>query len=72
MDLSRVSLPPFPALDRLPRQVKPRRPGDIEAMYADPSLAMEVLGWRAKRGLDEMCMDTWRWQSSNPNGYKEA
>jgi UDP-glucose 4-epimerase len=43
--------------------------GDIAKCYADPSYAKEVLGWEAKRGIDEMCEDTWRWQSMNPNGY---
>ncbi len=46
-----------------------RRHGDIACCYADPSLAERELGWRALRGLDEMCADTWRWQSRNPNGY---
>lgn len=45
-----------------------RRPGDVAACYADPSLAKELLGWQAKRGIDTMCMDSWRWQSSNPHG----
>ena len=39
--------------------------------YADPSKALKVLGWKAERGLDEMCEDTWRWQSQNPNGYND-
>jgi UDP-glucose 4-epimerase len=46
-----------------------RRPGDVAACYADPALARELLGWEAKRGIDAMCADTWRWQSLNPNGY---
>jgi UDP-glucose 4-epimerase len=46
-----------------------RRPGDVAACYADPALAEKRLGWRAVRGLDEMCRDAWRWQSQNPNGY---
>ncbi|HVN71822.1 MAG TPA: UDP-glucose 4-epimerase GalE, partial [Desulfomonilia bacterium] len=46
-----------------------RRDGDIAACYADPSAANRELGWRAKRGIDEMCADTWRWQSCNPDGY---
>ena len=44
-------------------------PYDIDMCYADPTKAARVLGWKAKRGLDEMCRDTWRWQSQNPNGY---
>jgi len=38
--------------------------------YADPAKAAKVLGWKAEKGLDEMCADTWRWQSQNPNGYE--
>ncbi len=54
----------------IPYVVKPRRPGDIAVCYADVTLAREELGWSAKRGLDEMCEDAWRWQQNNPNGYK--
>ena len=50
--------------------IKPRRPGDIGSCYADVSLAKKELGWEAKRGIDEMCEDSWRWQSQNPNGYR--
>jgi len=46
-----------------------RRPGDIAECYADPKYAKEVLQWEATRNLDDMCKDTWRWQSNNPNGY---
>ena len=55
----------------IPYEIKPRREGDIAMCYADPSKAARVLGWKAERGLDEMCEDAWRWQSQNPNGYKE-
>ena len=55
----------------IPYQIKPRRPGDIAACYADPAKAKEELGWVAERGLDEMCEDSWRWQSNNPEGYVE-
>lgn len=55
----------------IPYEIKPRREGDIAMCYADPSKAAKVLGWKAERGLDEMCEDTWRWQSQNPNGYEE-
>jgi UDP-glucose 4-epimerase len=48
-----------------------RRPGDVAACYADASLAAAQLGWQAKRGIDEMCADAWRWQSSNPDGYPD-
>ena len=50
-------------------RITDRRPGDIGACYADPSRAETELGWKAQRGLDEMCRDAWRWQSRNPNGY---
>lgn len=47
-----------------------RRPGDIAVCYADPTLALKELGWRAKLGLDEMCEDSWRWQKNNPDGFE--
>lgn len=53
----------------LPYEIKPRRAGDVAMCYADPSKAERVLGWKAERGLDEMCQDSWRWQSQNPKGY---
>ncbi len=53
----------------LPYEIKPRREGDIAMCYADPAKALRVLGWKAERGLDEMCEDSWRWQSQNPDGY---
>lgn len=46
-----------------------RRAGDVATCYADASLAAKSLGWQAKRGIEEMCLDTWRWQFNNPNGY---
>ncbi len=55
----------------VPYQVAPRRAGDIAACYADPALALALLGWRAERDLAAMCADAWRWQSGNPNGYQE-
>jgi len=54
----------------IPYEIKPRRAGDIAMCYADPAKAARVLGWKAEKGLDEMCADTWRWQSQNPNGYE--
>ena len=54
---------------RVPYEFAPRRPGDIDAYWADASLAAQALDWRAKLGLDDMCRDAWRWQSHNPNGY---
>ncbi|PNU20095.1 UDP-glucose 4-epimerase GalE [Geothermobacter hydrogeniphilus] len=53
----------------VPYRIVARRPGDIAACYADPSLAVKELGWTAERGLEEMCRDGWRWQRQNPNGY---
>ena len=53
----------------VPLEFAPRRPGDVAACYADPSAAERELGWRARRGLEEMCADVWRWQSGNPDGY---
>ena len=46
-----------------------RREGDVAALWADPSRAESLLGWRAKHGIARMCDDTWRWQSRNPHGY---
>ena len=54
---------------KVPFQIAPRRSGDIAACYADPRLANKLLGWRSKRGLEEMCVDAWRWQVGNPEGY---
>lgn len=53
----------------VPYEVVARRPGDIATCYADPSYAQTVLDWQAERGLDAMCIDTWRWQSANPDGF---
>lgn len=54
----------------VPYKIAHRRPGDIAACYADPQRAFELLGWRAERGLGAMCADVWRWQSANPDGFK--
>ncbi len=56
----------------IPYQVVARRPGDVAASFADPSRAERELGWRATRSIDDMCADTFRWQSANPNGYADA
>lgn len=53
----------------IPYAIEARRPGDIATCYADPSLAKNELNWEAKRDLNTMCVDSWRWQSMNPNGY---
>lgn len=55
---------------KVPYKIAPRRSGDIAKCFADPSYAKEVLGWEATRGIEEMCEDSWRWQSNNPDGYK--
>lgn len=51
-------------------EIKPRRAGDIATCYADAAKAKEELGWEAERGIEEMCEDSWRWQSMNPDGYR--
>jgi len=54
----------------VPYRIAARRPGDIAACWADPTRARVLLGWEAKRGIDAMCSDTWRWQTMNPAGYE--
>ncbi len=54
---------------KVPYRIAPRRPGDIDECYADPSLAREVLGWEAKYNIEDMCRDASRWQKMNPDGY---
>ncbi|REJ73385.1 MAG: UDP-glucose 4-epimerase GalE [Acidobacteria bacterium] len=54
---------------QLPYEIAPRRSGDAAAIWADATRAERELGWRAERSLDEMCADSWRWQSQNPNGF---
>lgn len=54
---------------KIPYKIVGRRPGDIATCYADPCKAKAELNWTADTGLDEMCADTWRWQSNNPNGF---
>lgn len=55
----------------IPYRIKPRRPGDIATCYSDASLAKKELGWEARYGIEEMCADSWRWQSQNPDGYQK-
>ena len=55
---------------KLPYVIAPRRPGDCDISLADPSRAERELGWKAKLTLDDMCRDSWNWQSKNPYGYK--
>jgi UDP-glucose 4-epimerase len=54
----------------IPYVIDPRRPGDPDEVYANAEKAKTILGWTAKYGIDEMCEDTWRWQSGNPKGYE--
>lgn len=54
----------------IPYKIVDRRPGDIAMCYADPTRANLELGWKAEYGIKEMCEDSWRWQSNNPNGYE--
>ena len=54
---------------RIPYEIKPRREGDIATCYCNPQKARAELGWEARYGIAEMCADTWRWQSQNPDGY---
>ena len=56
---------------KLPYVIMERRPGDIATCYADPSKAKAELGWEAQYGIEEMCEDSWRWQTMNPNGYAD-
>ena len=54
---------------RIPYAIVPRRSGDVAACFADPSKAEKELHWQAKKGLLDMCRDSWRWQDNNPDGY---
>ena len=54
---------------KVPYSIKPRRPGDIATCYCDPSKAEKELGWKAQYGIEDMCRDSWNWQSQNPEGY---
>jgi UDP-glucose 4-epimerase len=56
---------------KVPYKIAPRRAGDIAKCFADPSYAKEILGWEAKKSIEEMCEDSWRWQSANPEGYSK-
>lgn len=55
----------------IPYDIVERRPGDVASCYADPSLAEQLLGWKAQRTLEEMCRSSWKWQSNNPDGYTD-
>lgn len=52
-------------------EIKPRRPGDIATCYADATKALNELNWKAEKNIEDMCADTWKWQTLNPNGYEE-
>ena len=56
----------------VPYRIVGRRPGDVAQCYANAALAERLLAWRALRGIDDMCVDAWRWQSGNPQGYPSA
>ena len=56
---------------KVPYVITARRPGDVASCYADPAKAAKLLGWKAERTLEDMCRDSWRWQTMNPNGYKD-
>lgn len=56
---------------KIPYVIKPRRAGDIATCYCDASKTEKELGWKAENGIREMCEDSWRWQSNNPQGYEE-
>ena len=56
---------------KIPYKIVDRRAGDISTCYSDPSFAKEILNWEAKKSIDDMCVDSWKWQSNNPNGYKK-
>ena len=54
----------------IPYEIVGRRAGDLAEYYADPALAKTLLAWEAKLGIDRICIDTWRWQKQNPQGYE--
>ena len=56
---------------KVPYKIAPRRPGDLATVYASPDKSVEELGWKAEYDLEDMCRDTWAWQSKNPMGYGE-
>ncbi len=55
----------------VPYEITERRPGDLATCYANPAKSLEVLGWKAAYNLNDMCRDSWNWQSKNPNGYDD-
>lgn len=57
--------------NKVPYKIAERRPGDVAVCYADPAKAKKELGWAAERGIEEMCLDSWRWQENNRQGYED-
>ena len=55
---------------KIPYEIVKRRPGDLATVYSSPDKSAELLGWKAQYNLEDMCRDTWNWQSHNPMGYK--
>jgi UDP-glucose 4-epimerase len=55
----------------IPYEIAPRRAGDLATVYSSPDKSAELLGWKAEYNLEDMCRDTWNWQSHNPMGYAE-
>ena len=55
---------------KIPYEIAPRRPGDLATVYSSPDKSAQLLGWRAQYSLEDMCRDTWAWQSKNPMGYE--
>ena len=55
----------------VPYVIGPRRAGDLPVVFADASKAERILGWKTKRGLKDMCVDSWNWQKNNPNGFRD-
>ena len=55
---------------KIPYEIVDRRPGDLATVYSSPDKSAELLGWKAEYDLDDMCRDTWAWQSKNPMGYE--
>ena len=56
---------------KIPYEIKPRRAGDLDELYSKCDKAEKELHWTAKYGLEDMCADSWKWQSMNPNGYND-
>ena len=54
---------------KIPYEIAPRRPGDLATVYSSPDKSAQLLGWKAEYSLEDMCRDTWAWQSKNPMGY---